>query len=163
VVCGLLLCWYNFARFGNPFNVGQVYQLVAYDADRGISSNWSALFPGLYRFLLESPVWVRHFPFFELSSAGTFGAEQWPAGADHRDAMSGFLLLCPLSIAGIALPLWLRRFKLSQPVLFLLTALYLTAVLNMIAIVMTVRNVTQRYEIDFAPPILLISLFVLFT
>jgi hypothetical protein len=161
--CGLLLCWYNFARFGNPFNVGQVYQLIGDVADRGISSHWSSLFPGLYRFLLEPPVWVRHFPFFELSSAGTFGAEQWPAGAGHRDAMSGFLLLCPLSIAGIALPLWLRRFKLSQPVLFLLTTLYITAVLNMIVIVMTVHNVTQRYEIDFAPPILLISLFVLFT
>ena len=160
--CGLLLCWYNFARFGNPFNVGQTYQLVGNDADRGISSNWSSLLPGLYRFLLERPVWVRHFPFFELSSAGNFGAEQWSAGATYRDAMSGLVPLCPLSIAGFALPLWLPRLKFPQTVTAILTSLYVAAVLNMIAIVMTVHNVTQRYEMDFVPLIVVVSLFVLF-
>ncbi|HJZ99492.1 MAG TPA: hypothetical protein VKE70_23440, partial [Candidatus Solibacter sp.] len=162
VACGLLLCWYNFARFGNPFNVGQAYQLVGTTADRGISFNWSTLLPGLYRLLLERPVWVGHFPFVELSTAGNFGAEQWPAGADHREAMSGLLLLCPLSIAGFLLPVWLRRWKLSTSVLFTLTSLYVAAVFNMTGIVMTVNNVTQRYEIDFAPPFLVLSLFALF-
>jgi hypothetical protein len=159
--CGLALAWYNYARFGNPLNVGQIYQLVGSDVDRGMSVHLSALLPGLYRFLLQTPIRVHHFPFFELATAGNFGSELWPPQTDHMEPVTGILTTSPLCIVGLALPwlLWRFRSKFGPPLRFVLLTIYLSVLANMVAIVMTVYRVTQRYEVDFAPSLLLLSLF----
>lgn len=36
-ICGFLLLWYNFARFGNPLEFGTSYQLTASTSTRGVS------------------------------------------------------------------------------------------------------------------------------
>jgi hypothetical protein len=161
--CGLMLAWYNYARFGNPLNVGQVYQLVGSTGDRGMTTKISNLLPGLYRLLLQAPVWVKHFPFLELANAGNFGTEKWPEGYDHIEPVSGLLLVSPLCLIGAGLPLFLWRFRseIPAPVRFLLLTIYLTAMANLLAIVMTVNQVTQRYEGDFAPSLLVLSLFAI--
>ena len=160
--CALALLWYNYARFGNPFNIGQVYQLIGYLPDRGVTMKLSNLLPGVYKLLIQFPVWVRHFPWVELSTAGNFGAEQWPPGFDHIEALTGLLPTSPLCILGLALPvfLWRWRSTVSEPLRMILLAIYAAAVINLIAVVMTVNQVTQRYEMDFAPELLVLSLFV---
>jgi len=161
--CGLLLAWYNFARFGNPLETGQNYQLIGNIADRGITSKSSNFLPGLYRFLVEAPIWSRHFPFLELPTRGSFGATEWPAGTDYVEPIAGLLIISPLCIAGLLFPLYLRRWKSSipDPVRMVLMLLYIAVVANLVTIVMVVNRVTQRYELDFAPALLIVALFVL--
>jgi hypothetical protein len=162
-VCGLLLAWYNYARFGNPFNIGQVYQLIGDLPDRGITTKASNLFPGLYRLLIELPVWVRHFPYVETATTGRFGSELWARGEGHVEPAVGLLVSSPICLVGIALPVVLYRFReqIPSPLRIVLLTIYAGAILNLLAIVMTVNRVTQRYEMDFAPELLVLSLFVL--
>lgn len=162
VLCGLMLAWYNYARFGNPLNVGQSYQLVGSAADRGVTIKSSHFLPGLYRILVQPPLWMRRFPFAELATAGNFGAEQWPPDYDHIEPVSGLLAISPLCLAGIGLPLflWWARPRIPKAVRFFLVTMYVAALANLIAIVISVNQVAQRYEADFAPSLLLLSLFV---
>jgi hypothetical protein len=161
--CGLLLAWYNYARFGNPLNIGQVYQLVGTLEDRGLTSKVSNLLPGLYRLLLQTPVWVRHFPFFEIPNPGDFGAEVWPRGTDYVENIAGILPISPICLAGVGLPLLLWRFRklISAPARVFLLTIYAAIFINMVAIVMTVNRVCQRYEMDFAPELVVLSLFAM--
>src|SRR5215472_7397832 len=132
--CGLLLAWYNFARFGNPLETGQNYQLIGNIADRGITSKSSNFLPGLYRFLVEAPIWSRHFPFLELPTRGSFGATEWPAGTDYIEPIVGLLMISPLCLAGLLFPLYVHRWKRSIPdaVRLILMLLYLAALANLV-------------------------------
>jgi hypothetical protein len=161
-LCGLGLAWYNYARFGNPLNVGQTYQLVGEVADRGMMVKLSNLLPGIYRFLLQNPLWLRHFPFVELAGAGDFGSEQWAPGTEHVEPIAGFFVVSPLCILALAVPwmLWHFRSRIGPPVQFVILAMYVAAFANMVAIIMTVHRVCERYEMDFAPSLLILSLFV---
>jgi hypothetical protein len=159
--CGLALVWYNYARFGSPLNIGQVYQLVGSEADRGMSVHLSALLPGLFRFLVQPPLWARHFPFFEVSVAGDFGGDVWPRGVHYVEPVTGILAISPLCIIGLGLPwlLWRFRSKLAPALHFVLLTIYCAVLVNIVAIIMTVFRVAQRYEMDFAPSLMVLSLF----
>ena len=162
-VCGLLLMWFNWARFGSPLEFGQDYILVGGVLDRGVSPVISVL-PNLYRFLIERPLVFPHFPFFELATNGPFGSSLWQSGVDHLEPICGLLIICPLCIAGLLLPFLFRRFQRELPVAlrFVLLLLATVAVANMFAIVLVVHQVTQRYELDFAPALFIVSLFTMF-
>jgi hypothetical protein len=161
-VCAVLMLWYNYARFGNPLNIGQVYQLIGSVPDRGVTTKVSNLLPGLYKLLVQLPVWVRHFPFFELAVAGNFGAEPWPPGYDHIEALTGLLPTCPLCLLGLVVgyALWRWRASLSPALHFVLAAILCAAIVNCLAVVLTVNQVAERYEMDFGPELLVLSLFV---
>jgi hypothetical protein len=163
-VCALLLASYNWARFGNPLETGQGYQLTSNVVDRGLGGGLGSFFPSLYKLLLERPLVFSHFPFFELVNRGPFGSDLWSAGADSVEYICGLLVISPLCLAGLTLPFFLRRFggKLSPALRFLLIALGVSAAANLIAIAIVVRQPTQRYELDFAPALLLSALFVMF-
>jgi hypothetical protein len=163
VLCGLMLAWYNYARFGNPLNVGQSYQLVGSVVDRGVTTKISHLIPGLYRLLVQSPVWMRRFPFAELATPGDFGTEQFRPQYDHMEPIAGLLIISPLCFVGICLPfflVWVRD-RIPSSVRFVLVTMYVAALANLVAIVLTVNQVAQRYLLDFAPSLVLISLFVI--
>jgi hypothetical protein len=113
--------------------------------------------------LIQGPVWVRHFPFFELASAGDFGAEVWRPGTDRVEAICGIFVASPLCLAGLAFPLVLRRFRDRVPPVprLLLLTIYVSVFASLASVVLTVNGVTERYEMDFAPELLLLALFVL--
>src|SRR5262249_19108337 len=119
--------------------------------------------PGLYRIFVQFPVWVRHFPFFELATTGKFGAETWPPGTDYVEPIAGILVTSPLCIAGLLLPVFLWRFRARIPaaVVYLLLSTYVAAVTSMFTIVMVVHRIAQRYLLDFAPALLILSFYVL--
>jgi len=160
--CGLLLAWYNYARFGSPLELGMTYQLVAGTSDRGISSDLSNVLPALYGFLVQMPVRFLHFPFLELSTLGPFGTAEWTTSPDHVEPIAGILAISPLCVFGCLMPLLFRRFgnQVAPTARFMLIALYVSAIANLIAIIMVVAQACQRYEMDFAPQLLLISLFL---
>ena len=62
VAVAALVCWYNYARFGNIFDFGATYSLTTNDMNhRGF--NLERIFRGLYSFLLEPTQVSADFPF----------------------------------------------------------------------------------------------------
>jgi len=162
-VCGVLLAWYNWARFGNPLETGQSYQLTGNALDRGMGGSLSSFLPTLYKLVLERPLVIPHFPFFELVNHGPFGSELWPSGTNSMEWICGLLIISPLCIAGLMMPFFVRRTgnQLSAGVRFTLIVLGVSSVANLVGIAMVVRQPGQRYELDFAPALLICSLFIL--
>jgi hypothetical protein len=161
-VCGLLLGWYNFARFGSLTEFGQSYQLVFDAADRGVVRNFSSVLPVLYRLLIERPLMSRSFPFLELSTNGPFGGLEWAPGVTRVEPMAGLLIISPLCVAGLLAPYFLYRFRAKMPaaVRFSVISLYVSLMANLASLILVIREGNQRYELDFAPSLLLISLFI---
>jgi hypothetical protein len=161
-LCGILLAGYNYARFGNALETGQSYQLVGNVADRGLPADPSGL-PGLYKFMVETPLCSRHFPFLELASKGKFGAIELPRGVEYSEPIAGILVISPLCLAGLLLPVFGYRFRALVPsaVRAMVMLIYGSAVICLLSMPAVVHRVAQRYEMDFVPELLVISLFVL--
>lgn len=75
VIIGLALMWYNKARFGNPLEFGQSYQLTVADqtayGDRSLADiHWVTIANGLVFNFFQSPTLEYHFPF--VGAAGVF-------------------------------------------------------------------------------------------
>lgn len=67
-VVAALLMYYNYIRFENPFEFGQLYQLT--EADQHLYSalhlSPGTVFGGIYSFLFQPPVWSDSFPFIGM-------------------------------------------------------------------------------------------------
>jgi hypothetical protein len=159
-VCGLLLAWYNSARFGNPLEFGQSYQLTSSALDRGIGGNYRNVLPNLYKLLFERPLVIRHFPFLELVNNGPFGSETWPDGIGSMETVCGLLTISPICVAAALLPWLLRHHKVAGGLRFVLMALGASAAASVVCIAMVVHQASQRYELDFAPAALIVAMLV---
>jgi len=150
-ICGFLLFWYNFARFGNPLEFGTGYQLTASAATRGVSLHWRNMADGLY-YLILCPfrLWDQ-FPFliprFVVPNPRMF-----------VENATGLLAISPLAAAGLTLPLWIGQMKVARPSKLILAALYVGAVAMVFFISLTGFAV-GRYLLDFSPALLVISMF----
>ncbi len=149
--CALILAWYNFARFGKPLEFGTTYQLTTLAATRGVSLHLSNIAQGLYYMLLAPPRRWDQFPYlipqFVVSTPRQF-----------VENATGLLALSPPALAGLALPLWGGRSRTARPNVSVLVALYTAAILLMLFIALTGFS-AGRYLTDFAPSLLVVSLF----
>jgi hypothetical protein len=150
-ICGLLLLWYNFARFGNPLEFGTSYQLTASVSTRGVSLQLRNLADGLYYLLLYLPRLWDQFPFLIPRYVG-------PNSRIFVENAVGLLAISPLAAGGLALPLWIGRLKVTWPSRLILAALYGGTVAMLIFISLTGFAV-GRYLLDFSPALLVVSMF----
>lgn len=150
-VSGLLLMWYNFARFGNPFEFGTTYQLAGSVSTRGVSLRLGNLARGLYYLLLFPPALAGQFPYIAPRYVP-------PAGNLFVENAVGLLAISPAAVAGLAFPIWAARWKGARDTRLILAALYGAAVVVLICTSLTGFAV-GRYLIDFAPAFLEIALF----
>ena len=160
VLCGVLLAAYNYARFQNPFEIGNRYQL----AD-GVQNQTGSVFglanalPGVY-YLLFSPPWIGlHYPFVSLSeSLSAFS--RLPKGFAVVPTM-GLLWAAPIALLGLMMPLVWRDRRIKDSVKlgatrFTIVSLYVCA-LGVIAIYALAGWIAGRYLVDFAPELVLLS------
>jgi hypothetical protein len=154
-IFGCLLFWYNFARFGHPLEFGTSYQLTARASMRGVSLHLHNLLDGLYYLLLCPPRAWDQFPYLVPGFVG-------PDSRLFIENATGLLAITPLAAAGLALPLWigpwLGRAKAGWPNGLSLAALYAAAIAVLVFISLTGLAV-GRYLLDFAPALLVISMF----
>jgi hypothetical protein len=163
VFCGLVIAWYNFARFGNPLEFGTHYQLTASTNTRNELS-FGNLLPCLYFFLFSRPVWLDQFPYLQLmrQPRAPFGHPEWMPDINLGDLFAGLLTIAPLCIAGFLLPLALLRKKAERvpaPVKAIVLALTGSAMLLLLSICLS-GSVAMRYHVDFAPELLVAALLV---
>jgi hypothetical protein len=150
-VCGLSLLWYNFARYGDALEFGTRYQLSARAVTQGVSLHLRNLADGLYYLLLCPPRLWDQFPFVIHRFVG-------PSPRLFVENAVGLLAISPTAAAGLALPLWIGRWKVARPSALILAALYGGAAAMLIFICLTGLSV-GRYLLDFSPALLVISMF----
>jgi hypothetical protein len=149
IACCLGIAAYNYARFGNPLELGVRYQLWA-AAYRDIRLRMGNVVPGLYYLLLCPPDLVAEFPFFRLARQ-PFNAlvKVLPAGY-FLEPTGGILGLCPVALIAILTPICWNRFGGRRRIFaFLSSMLVFTA--GCILFLAATGLTTQRYEVDFAP------------
>jgi hypothetical protein len=162
VVCGILLAAYNYARFQNPFEFGNHYQLA--DADiHGSQFSLATCIPGMY-YLLLAPPWIsRHYPFIGPSnSLAAFSS----LPKDFAVAPTiGLVWVAPQALLALMTPwFWrdrrIRDFVKLGSTAFLIASVYVCA-LAVTAVFVLLGWIAGRYLVDFAPELLLLSWFLL--
>lgn len=158
-ICIVLVLAYNFARFGNPFEIGQSYQLAAYDPQAVHFASPSYIPPNLWYYGLAPPRPTILFPFLALTPLPLTYPLSYPAGYGMPEPTGGLLTVTPLLLFAIALP-WLRR-RRPQALGSVAGPLLIAAVAGLFALLFVsfaVFSSTERYETDFAGVLLLAAL-----
>lgn len=157
--CALLLALYNYGRFHDPLEFGTTWQLAPPSYFRPAVALHHVL-PGLYYLLASTPAVENVFPFFRFVYRLPFNNPHYPALQHfYAEPIVGIFVLWPLTVLLLVAP-WIIRRKTEQPISALLwtmassagAALLLTAALGL---------ATPRFQVDWLPYLLLISLFVL--
>jgi hypothetical protein len=158
-VCLLLLLAYNYARFGNPLEVGQSYQLSSFDPRHLRFGSLSYIPPNLWYYGLAPPRPTILFPFLALTPLPETYPLGNPAHYIQPEITGGVLVMSPLMLFAFALP-WLR-WRRPRAVAPLGTPLLLGAgagLCSLLFVSFEFFNSTERYEVDFAALLLFAAL-----
>jgi hypothetical protein len=161
-ICVLLLLAYNVARFGNPLEVGQSYNLAGYNPRTVHLSSASFIVPNLWYYLISPPRPTILFPFLALAPPPFTYPLPTPAGFGaygSPEITGGLLVMTPLLLFAFALP-WLRRRRrqLVEPVAGPLLIAAGAGLLVLLFLSYEFYGSTERYEVDFAGVFLLAAL-----
>jgi hypothetical protein len=155
-VIGVLVAWYNSARFGSITEFGSTYQLSGENPQLARANELSLLVGGVYYYLVSPWRWRGGFGKIALRRL------HYPSPIESGyvlEPVAGLLPLFPASLLGIlvyfARPLRaLRRYVWLTG---LLAALVGVAFVVMALTSYHIHGATMRYELDFAPTFLLAS------
>jgi hypothetical protein len=152
-ICCLCIAGYNYARFGNPLEFGLRY-LMAYPEYQNIRPALVNVFPSLYYFLFSAPTVDPVFPFLRIAFKVPFESLGYHLPTRYfNEGTAGIVVLCPLVLLALAPTLFVP--KMSRHVA-VVTVWALTAYsLLCIFFVASLGLLSQRYEIDFQPYLLL--------
>jgi hypothetical protein len=158
VLTGLLVAWYNAARFGNPLEFGQRYQLAGvemgsfsfFQLDNFAYDMW-------YNFF--SPVSYRpEFPFVDAVQPKMFSSHQY-----GLEKVAGMFLVSPVTIFSLAFPVLYARHAIRGWDRALLVTLILMAgsVVAIVCPLLFVSGATMRYLVDFVPTVVILGCLML--
>lgn len=153
-VCVSLLLWHNYARFGNPLEFGQRYQLsIAYE---GHMQHFSLryLAHNFFVYFLRPPNWTLAFPFVSAPHSwapipGYFGGEEVCALA-FTFPIAGFALLAPLACRG--------RAREDRGKLLAQIGAVTASFVALAGLLLVFFSSTERYMTDFTPLLVLLAL-----
>jgi hypothetical protein len=159
VLCGVLLAAYNYARFQNPFEFGNRYQLADGVQNQGNPFALAKVIPAVYYLLFSPPSIGLHHPFVSPSdslSAFTSLPQGFAVGPTI-----GLLWIAPLALLGLMTPMVWRDRRIQDsvklgPTRFTIASLYVSAV-GIIAMFALLGWIVGRYVVDFAPELILLS------
>jgi hypothetical protein len=160
VLCGVLLAAYNYARFQNPFETGNRYQLAdGVEVQEASPFGLTKVVPAAY-YLLFSPPWIGpHYPFVTPSeSLADFAS--LPKGFWVGPTI-GLLWVAPIALLGLLMPVVCRDRRIWDFVKlgstrFTIASLYGSAV-GIVAMFALLGRIAGRYLVDFAPELVLLS------
>ena len=140
-VCGLLLAWYNYARFGSPTEFGINYTLQGVHPRVYQFFSLRRLPYGFLYYTVVPVQWSATFPFAQLRP------ELWlpPPSYLYLEPVAGLLAHSPILVVLGAL-VWVRPAK-NKHVVTLLALLLLGFLLLLL---FAITGTTMRYEVDFA-------------
>jgi len=160
VAIGALIAVYNFARFDSIFEFGQSYQLAGFNPRTYDYGSFSYLPKGLFYYLFSRARVMNEYPYLFLRTS-----ELDPSGilqnrGYYNEPVAGLFTNMPAAAAGyLLLATGLRRAGRFFPRIPATLGVLLVPALG--AVLLTsyqFRGTTMRYELDFAPLIVLGSL-----
>lgn len=144
----VLVCWYNYARFGNIFDFGASYSLTSNDmTHRGF--NFDRLFRSLFCFLLQPPVLGTDYPFMDIAKI-----EGLHMGKFLYEYTYGGMLVSNAFVFS----LWILLIKGLDKIKKQVKAFVLLFVVSGLIVAgfdANAAGVIYRYTCDFAPAIML--------
>ena len=139
-----LVGWYNFARFGNPFDFGANYNLT-YNDMRLRSFSIEGLVPGLFAYLAQPPVVTVVFPFLQPTDlSNSYG------GISITQPMFGGLLWAA-PFVWLSIGAWLLPRSKKSAVVKAVACAGLCAAVVLFAFDALGAGILTRYFLDAAP------------
>lgn len=153
-VVGLLLAWYNYARFGNPTEFGVSYILSGVYESKVEHFRWRYFPWNAFAYFLSPTEWGRYFPFLHLRPVSL------PLPKQHYGMDQPFGLLVNVPFVWLALFAWSRTRAVDTAVasrLRLWVGCVATSAIAVILVVFSFYAAMTRYLGDFAPAIALVG------
>lgn len=101
VVIGCFQMYYNYKRFGNPFDFGANYNMTTNDmTHRGLV--FDRLFPGIFEYLIQFPITEPKFPFITPINLNNINID-YQGITIMEECFGGYFWLCPISLYSIGL------------------------------------------------------------
>jgi len=156
VAVAAALMWYNFARFGSPFDFGQNYNLTTNDmTGRGIVFERSGL--ALFTYFFQPPRFTALFPFIKSVTLETSYL-----GTTITEAMfGGIFATIPLLWVLFLIPSMKNDLKEKKLLPFVLTVSCLSFVIGILDA--QGAGLLQRYVSDFAYLAIIAAILIIFT
>lgn len=152
VAAGMM--WYNFSRFGSPFDFGSNYNLTTNDmTSRGFV--WDRMFPAMFSYLFQLPKMTATFPFIRYADFDT----TYMGVTIKESTYGGIFAYSPLLLLIFLIPFvkdTLKKCRVYAPVLLLTAIGILTPLLDA-----QFAGVLQRYFADFSLMLYLAAAFIL--
>jgi hypothetical protein len=153
-VCVVVLLAYNAVRFDSPTEFGQRYQLAGVEVAKQDRYDLAFLPPGLYFYLFAPPRLTVDFPFVKLPPPPGYPGTL-PAGYNSIEPTGGILPSLPIVLFCGGLFALRRRHGEAALVG---GALAVGGLLTTAVVAWALFGVSQRYEMDFAPLLLVAAL-----
>jgi len=142
-VIGAGLLAYNWARFGNPLELGLNYQLSTWNEVKKSHFRPAFIPFNAYLYFLSAPQWGRYFPFVH-----PIAYPKLPPGYYGYEYVYGALIVCPVLWWAACLPALFRR---AEPMLRALIACMLAVAAATTLVIFCFDTAAARYETDFLP------------
>lgn len=153
-IVGAAMAWHNWARFGNPLQFGQAYQLsLDYESKLPHFGARYVPFTAKAHFFAAAD-WQRYFPFIKPADLGPA-----PAGFTiHRGDIYGVLVSYPLAWLALLAPLalWRRGEEERGPLGAWLGAVALLFG-GAAAVMLSFFSALSRYQVDFMPAFMVLA------
>ncbi len=156
----VLIALYNYARFDSITEFGQSYQLAGFNARTYRYGSITFLPKGIFYYLFSPGRLTSAFPYLFLRKSTLDLPRLLQNRGYHNEPVAGIFTNMPAAAAGYVLLLTrlrsvARRFPRA---LVMLVVLLIPAVSVLVLISYQYRGTTMRYELDFAPLIVMGSL-----
>lgn len=161
VLIGVLIAAYNYLRFDSITEFGLSYQLAGFNPRKYQFGSVTFLLKGAYYYLLSPGRIMGDYPFLFLRKSTLDVPKLLRNEGFHNEPVAGLFTNMPAAAVGyLLLVTGVKRVtRLFPKVLPTLGVLVAPAIVILMAISYQFRGTTMRYEIDFAPLIVLGALF----
>ena len=158
VVIGILLAYYNYVRFGSITEFGSSYQLLGENPRTYPFGRLSYLPKGFYYYLFSAARFMSHFPYAFLRASTLDPLHQ---NRYTNEPVAGILTNMPVVSVGLVMTVMvvkqlIHRYREVGACILLLLGV---SVALLVETAYRIRGTTMRYELDFAPMLLLAALF----
>jgi hypothetical protein len=155
LLAGLAIAAYNYARFGNPLEFGVKYLLTGENQQR-IKTSAEFVLPGLYYMLFCAPRFTPVFPWVVPAFRNPFDSLHHSFPKEYFiEPTVGVLYLAPFLIGILALRKTMARAT------FVLLLVLLASSASVLLFISSTGFTTQRYEVDFLAPAVLVSVAII--
>lgn len=152
-LCGAAILAYNFARFGNPLEFGQSYQLTGIHEARAHHFSLRYFLPNLAIYGFTWPRWSWVFPFVSAARPGS-GVPGYLGGEE----ICGLAVTLPfLWLAGAAPLAWTRRAPGTATGLRTMILAIAGAGVAVAGLILSYFSATERYMAEFTPAFALLA------